>query len=63
MSKKRICPISQQECLSFCCGWWDAETEGCAIAALPAAVDFLTKITITPPLETLFADEDEPNEL
>ncbi len=63
MSKERICPISQQECWGFCCTWWDAETESCYSAALPTAADSLTKISITPPLETLFADEDELNEL
>lgn len=59
---RKLCPLHDTS-LPFCycdgemCAWFDAESQGCAIAALPEALDVLVRFCLTtgyPPLP----DED-----
>lgn len=37
-SMKKICPLTQNFCKEFKCGWWCSWSECCAMIAIPAEI-------------------------
>lgn len=48
---RKFCPLHDAKhpyCDGNICAWFDEETHGCAIAALPEALDVLVRFCLTP---------------